>query len=575
VEGADDLIAFLQQTFGAEVILRVPAPGDTVMHAESLSVAMSALSLITFHPSVSRIALAHAEAAAPRGAGGVDPDTLAPPRDELPTREGPAAPRILHSAESLVRTLLLPARRMPRLSWRDVTLRAGAATEDEPARTLHFRWLELTPRGGGIGLAASGVLETDRRVPFEVRAEYGADDQVTGDARLTLEDPASGKPTPLVLRLVGRVHQDRGAREVRIEGPARLTIGTLPMRITGRAAQKGPTFAFALEADSLTDARIRESLPGPLLGPLLEVGTRGSWDYRLALDLDLQQPDSVRLHADVIPHGLTLDPARTRLRLLGLEAPFTATVHLPRNQVVVRELSFANPDYRPLGEIDSLLVCAVLTNEDGGFYRHRGFSEEAVKGAIAHNLRVGAFRRGAGTITMQLARNLYLGHERTLARKGQEVVLAWVLEHLAGVSKRRLLEIYLNIIEWGPGVHGANEAARYYFGRDAGRLTIDEALFLTIVIPSPSKWRWRLDSDARLRPFARAQMHFIGRAMVAKGWLRPEELPPADQLDVRIEGRARDVIFPPGEGPAGAASDTLSAGLKLPRWLRMPWSPKR
>ena len=69
---------------------------------------------------------------------------------------------------------------------------------------------------------------------------------------------------------------------------------------------------------------------------------------------------------------------------------------------------------------------------------------------------------------MQLVRNLYLGHERTLSRKGQEVVLAWILEHLTGLSKQRLLEIYLNIIEWGPGIHGADEATRYYFGHDAG-----------------------------------------------------------------------------------------------------------
>src|SRR5204862_4845476 len=129
--------------------------------------------------------------------------------------------------------------------------------------------------------------------------------------------------------------------------------------------------------------------------------------------------------------------------------------------------------YRPLPEIDSLLVHAVVTNEDGAFFRHRGFNTEAVKGAIAENLAAGAYRRGAGTITMQLMRNLYLGHERTLARKAQEVVLAWVLEHLAGVSKQRLLEIYMNIIEWGPGICGADEATHFYFGRHAGWIDLE------------------------------------------------------------------------------------------------------
>src|SRR5262249_54487478 len=205
---------------------------------------------------------------------------------------------------------------------------------------------------------------------------------------------------------------------------------------------------------------------------------RGSWSYRLAFDLDLAQPDSVEFAADVLPHGLTLDPARTHLNLLALEQPFTARIHLPHGRIVERELSDSNPAFRRLDDIDSLLAHAVLTNEDGGFFRHRGFNTEAVKGAIADDIRAGAYKRGAGTITMQLARNLWLGHERTLARKGQEVMLAWILEHLTGVSKRRLLEIYLNIIEWGPDLHGADEATRYYFGHDPSRVTVGEAPFL-------------------------------------------------------------------------------------------------
>ena len=182
-----------------------------------------------------------------------------------------------------------------------------------------------------------------------------------------------------------------------------------------------------------------------------------------------------------------------------------------------------------------------------------------MRDAIAENLHAGAYRRGAGTITMQLARNLYLGHERTLARKAQEVVLAWILEHLTGVSKRRLLEIYLNIIEWGPGVHGADEACQYYFGHDAGHVTADEALFLATVVPSPTKWKYRFDADGTLRAFERAQMHFIGRAMVAKGWLAPEALPPVDSLRVELRGAAREVLFPPVAPAADSAATAPQA----------------
>jgi membrane peptidoglycan carboxypeptidase len=247
------------------------------------------------------------------------------------------------------------------------------------------------------------------------------------------------------------------------------------------------------------------------------------------------------------------------LSLLGLDAPFTATIHLPRERVV-RELSPANPHFRQLESIDSVLVWSVITNEDGGFYRHRGFNLDAVKSSVAENIRAGAYRRGAGTITMQLARNLYLGHERTVSRKIQEVVLAWILEHLTGVSKHRLLEIYLNIIEWGPGVHGADEAAHFYFGHGAGKVTTAEALFLATVIPAPRKWKWRVDEAGALRHYAREQMHFIGRAMIGKEVLSPESLPPKDSLQVTFAGRAHEILFPPvaGDSAAPAPADTAT-----------------
>jgi membrane peptidoglycan carboxypeptidase len=131
--------------------------------------------------------------------------------------------------------------------------------------------------------------------------------------------------------------------------------------------------------------------------------------------------------------------------------------------------------------------------------------------------------------------------------------MAWVLEHLTGLSKDRLLEIYLNIIEWGPDVHGANEAARYYFAKDAAELTLDEALFLTVVIPSPLKWRTRVDANGALRPWARSQMAFIARKMAERAWLPPEQVPADSSLHVTLQGRAAELISP----RASAAADSV------------------
>jgi len=540
-----------------DLVLTRRADGDTVFRAASLVVSLDPLSRLMGRSGVSQIALAHARArfSPPSGAGA---DTLEP----APGRKAgdpQRAERLRSAARSLVRLLAAPARQMPRLSLDDVTLTAASRDDDDrdPDAApvgVRIRWLELAPARGGIRFAASGALLGEREVPVEAALTYGHDDRIAGGARFDI--PGEGRaPERLRITVDGALTQERRAGRVAIADTTRLTIGRLRFRLGGALERQGPRFRLALEADSLTAAQWQASLPAAVLGPLRNITVRGWYAYQVSLDLDLSQPDSVQFTADVVPHGLQIDATRTTLNLLALDEPFVAHIHLPHARIVDRELSPANPHFRPLGAIDTLLAHAVVTNEDGAFFRHHGFNTDAVKGSIADNVKAGAFRRGAGTITMQLVRNLYLGHARTLSRKGQEVVLAWMIEHLTPITKERMLEIYLNIIEWGPDIHGADEAAQFYFGHDAGRLTPDEALFLATVVPAPIRWRYRFDERGDLRPFEREQMHFIGRAMVAKGWLAPELLPAADALHVDLRGPARDILLP----PAPARRDTIPA----------------
>jgi hypothetical protein len=537
-------VRFPSRVFLSRLRLTDAERGSLVFRAESLAVVIDPLSILLLHPRASRIEMTHAFARRAHGRA-ADPDTLAPPEDS-PHREH--SEKVRRTGEALIRALLVPARRLPRVELRDLELAAGGDGE-EPGASVRIEWLDLTPSREGVALSGAGRVVTERDVPFAFDARYGNDDRLQGGARIGIFDAATGRHDPLRVIFEGRLIQNRHAGTVEIAGPARVQVGRLPVLVTASFATRGPRIEVALECDGLTPEQVVASLPAPLLGPLPRAGVTGAWDYRIGFRLDVSQPDSVDFHADVIAHGLGLDPQRSGLNLLTLDQPFLAEIHLPHGRLATRELSEANPNYRPLEAIDSILVHAVLTNEDGGFYRHGGFNAEAVKGAIAENIRAGAYRRGAGTITMQLARNLYLGHERTLSRKAQEVVLAWILEHLTYITKRRLLEIYLNVIEWGPGVHGANEAARYYFGRDAGRVTVDQALFLATVIPAPTKWRYRFDPTGALRPFERAQMHFIGRAMIKKGWLSAEDLPAAEALRIEITGPAREMLVPNRDAP--------------------------
>ena len=532
--------------------------GDTLVTADSIAVAVDPWSLFFFHPRATDVAVAHARLRIVARHASL-PDTLVLEED-LPAAVSPRTAKLRQAAESLAGLLLAPARRLPRLEVRDLVV-AAPAGEDDPLRGGRLAWLALDHAPSGMRLSAAGALDLEHEVPFDVELSYGNDDRLTGAALLGLGDPAGGTGERLRVTVNGALTQDRRARVLRLADSTRVSFGSLPVTLGGSLEQRGPRLRFRLAADGITEARVLASVPREVLGPLTGLTVRGSFDYRLALDLDLARPDSVRFAADVIPHGLFLDSARTSLDLFRLEQPFLATIHLPHDRLVTREMSPLNPCFRPLGGIDSTLVHAVLTNEDGGFFRHRGFNPDAIQLAIAFNVKAGAWRRGAGTVTMQLVRNLWLGHARTLSRKAQEVVLAWVLEHLTGVSKHRLLELYLNIIEWGPDVHGAAEATRYYFDEDPARITVDEALFLATVVPAPTKWRHRFAPDGSLRPFERAQMHFIGRAMIAKGWLDPARLPPADSLNVTLRGSAREVLFPPDS----AATDSTGASVLVQR----------
>jgi hypothetical protein len=519
--------------------LRRGAHGDTLFRAELFAVALDPWSLLRLAPRPARLTLEHARAVVPGGGGGAAPDTVAEPD---PARPRAAAERVRRAAATIARVALAPARALPEIHLRDFEAESRGSDE-VPDQTLALASLDLTHPRGGARLAASGSLGLEQTVPFEVGIDYGRDDRLAGTVWFGVPDTVRGVTDTLTVRFDGTLVQDRRRGLVRLAEGTRVWIGSVPLRLGGTLERRGPRIIFSLAADSLTERRIERSVPAPLLGPLTGLAVEGWFDYRLALDLDIARPDSVAFRVDVVPHGLGLNADGTTLPILGLDEPFVASIHLPHDRLVVRELSPANPFYRPLEGIDSTLVHAVVTNEDGGFFHHRGFNLDAVRGSIAENLRAGAYRRGAGTITMQLARNLYLGHRRTLSRKAQEVVLAWVLEHLTGVTKARLLEIYLNIIEWGPGVHGAAEAARYYFDADPAHLTPAQSLFLSTLLPAPTKWRWKFDRAGVLRVSTRQQMRFIARAMSAKGWFDPGALPTIDSLDVAITGPARDELL--------------------------------
>jgi membrane peptidoglycan carboxypeptidase len=132
------------------------------------------------------------------------------------------------------------------------------------------------------------------------------------------------------------------------------------------------------------------------------------------------------------------------------------------------------------------MISALLTTEDGAFYKHKGFNHAAIRGSIQANLKARRFVRGASTITMQLAKNLFLARDKALSRKIEEMILTDYLEQI--FRKDDMMELYLNVVEFGPDVYGITDAAAYYFGRKPEELHIGECFFLASLLPSPVRY---------------------------------------------------------------------------------------
>ena len=137
----------------------------------------------------------------------------------------------------------------------------------------------------------------------------------------------------------------------------------------------------------------------------------------------------------------------------------------------------------PYDRISINLKRAIVASEDAKFADHEGFDWDAIEKAYEKNLRKGRVVAGGSTISQQLAKNLFLSGDRSPWRKVQEAIITLMLEGV--MSKRRILEIYLNVIEWGPGLHGLRPAARRYFHKEPGELTPREMAFLVALIPGP------------------------------------------------------------------------------------------
>ena len=168
-----------------------------------------------------------------------------------------------------------------------------------------------------------------------------------------------------------------------------------------------------------------------------------------------------------------------------------------------------------LSKISPYLVKAIIIAEDDKFWSHRGFDIDAIHNALEKNIETGKFKFGGSTISQQLVKNLYLTPAKNPVRKLKEAIITWRIEQ--AISKRRILEIYLNVVEWGNGIFGAEMASQRYFGKSAAQLTPEEAAKLAAILPNPI--RFKVDGTSR---YTERRARIIYNIMVKRGIVIPD-----------------------------------------------------
>ncbi len=244
---------------------------------------------------------------------------------------------------------------------------------------------------------------------------------------------------------------------------AQLQANVLTPRVTG---------------DAVTDA-----IPKGLLPNLQPLHFEGATQFSAEVAIDMSNLPATKLDASIDLKRFKLQSYNPSIDLMSLRSQFETHFEMPDETVIVREQGPDTDRWVPLDRIPPLFPQAITAQEDGGFYRHKGVSMLHLRGSLIRNLERGSFARGGSTLTMQLARNLFLNRRKTLGRKLEELIVTWLLEQ--SFSKDELIELYMNVVEFGPGIFGIGDAAEHYFGRAPMDLTPPQIAFLVRLLPSP------------------------------------------------------------------------------------------
>ena len=283
------------------------------------------------------------------------------------------------------------------------------------------------------------------------------------------------------------------------------------------------------------------SLPKGLFENFKGIKVSGQLSYNGYFEVDLAQIYSLKFESNLSSNNFKVEQyGVTDFRKMN--GAFKHIVY--QKDRVVRQIIVGNenPDFRTITQIPENLKNAILISEDPSFFWHQGFLISSFRLSIAKNIKEKKFARGGSTISMQLVKNVFLNQNKNIARKAEEALIVWLIENQHHTSKERMFEVYLNIIEWGPGVYGAGEAARFYFNKDVSELTLEECIFLATIVPRPRGFMYLFNDDGVT--FKEYVLNYYN--VISKRLLEREKISQTD-FDkiipkVDILGKAKDMI---------------------------------
>ncbi len=316
---------------------------------------------------------------------------------------------------------------------------------------------------------------------------------------------------------------------------------------------------FSIVKPDFPAEELFSSLPEGLFSTLKGIKVNGKLAFNLDFFVDLSHPDSLQFRAELKRNRFSVlsygDAGLTRLN-----ESFEYTAYEKDQPARTFNVGPENPQFRPLNKISPFLQISILNSEDPSFYQHRGFIPDAFRESVIQDIKERRFARGGSTITMQLVKNVFLNRNKTIARKLEEILLVWLIENEELCPKERMFEVYLNIIELGPHIYGANEAAQFYFNKDASKLNLQESIFLASIIPRPKWFMYSFDETGHLRQSQKDFYHLLSGKMLNKGLISEEEF---DKLnpDVTLKGPAKLLLKTKEPMPADSSEQFDDQGL--------------